>query len=122
MSRSVTKFSTRTLEKSFYPLLRIDSIEVKSSLPPVPVVSVQGDAGDDDDDDDHAADHGDDDDAERGLARHVVHSHRHHLDVAGHLVVDDDEDVVGVAVAQVPDDRELALALQQGRLLTRLIA
>ena len=121
MSRSVTKFSTRTLEKGFYPLFRIDWFEV-TSLPPVPVVSVQGDAGDDDDDDDHAADHGDDDDAERGLARHVVHSHRHHLDVAGHLVVDDDEDVVGVAVAQVPDDRELALTLQQGRLLTRLIA
>ena len=99
----------------------MDWFEV-TSLPPVPVVSVQGDAGDDDDNHDHAADHGDDDDAERGLARHVVHSHRHHLDVAGHLVVDDDEDVVGVAVAQVPDDRELALALQQGRLLTRLIA
>ena len=99
----------------------MDWFEV-TSLPPVPVVSVQGDAGDDDDNHDHAADHGDDDDAERGLARHVVHGHRHHLDVAGHLVVDDDEDVVGVAVAQVPDDRELALALQQGRLLTRLIA
>ena len=92
------------------------------TFPPVSVVCVQGDAGDDDDDDDHAADHGDDDDAQRGLARHVVHRHRHHLDVARHLVVDDDEDVVGVAVAQVPDDRELALALQQGRLLARLIA
>ena len=38
------------------------------------------------------------------------------------IIVDDHEDVVGVAVAQVPDDRELALALQQGRLLARLIA
>ena len=41
--------------------------------------------------------------------------------MTGDIVVDDDENVVSVRLAEVPQDGELALRLQQLRLLTRLV-
>ena len=82
---------------------------------PVPVVSGERDPCDDDDHYEDAADDGDDHDADGALAGHTVHCDGDDLDMLGHLVGDDHEDVVGVTVAVIPDVGELTFSLEEAR-------
>ena len=117
ISFSNTKGLSQSLPEGFVlEILLVRLTEVKVSHldgESVPVVGAEGDPGDDDDHDENAADDGDDDDAYGTLTGHVVHRNRDNLDMAGDLVCDHHEEVIGVAVAEIPDYGELALALEE---------
>ena len=84
-------------------------------------MSVERHPRDDDDDHDDGAHHGDDDDTHGRLAGHVVDGDWDHLNETGHVVIDDHQEVVGVAMLEVPQDRELTSGLHDSWVLTGLV-
>ena len=128
--RRQTTLITKRLSKTFpecfiLKLLLIGLAEIKVCNldgKSVSVVSVESYPCDDDDDHDDGAHHGNDHDTDGRLAGHVVDGDWDHLDVTRHVVIDDDQEVVGVAVLEVPEDGELTGGFHNSRVVTGLVA
>ena len=103
-------------------LIRLPEIKVRHlDGEPVPVVGVESHPSHDDDDHDDGAHHGNDHDTHGRLAGHVVDGDWDHLDVTRNVVINDDQEVVGVAMLEVPQDGELAGVFHNCRILAGLI-
>ena len=84
-------------------------------------MSMQSHTSDDNDDNNDATDDGDDDDTDGVLARDVVDGDGDDLDVAGDVVVDHHQEVVRVAVTEIPQYREFTISFQQSGIVTSFI-
>ena len=122
----ITKRLSETFPECFILellLIRLTEIKVCNlDGKSVPVVSVERHASDDDDDHNDGAHHGNYHDTDGRLTGHVVDGDWDDLNVTGDVVIDDDQEVVGVAMLEVPQDGELTGGFHDSWLLTRLIA
>ena len=107
----ITKRLSETLPECFILELLVCLTEIKIRhlhSQSVPVVGPRGHSCDDDDHHDDGAHHRNDDDADWRLTGHVVNGDGDDLNMTGDVVSDDDQDVVGVALLEVPKDGKLA--------------
>ena len=122
----ITKRLSETLPECFILkllLVRLTEIKVRHlDGKSVPVVSMEGHASDDDDDHNDGAHHGNYHDTHGRLTGHVVDGDWDDLNVTGDVVIDDDQEVVGVAMLEVPQDGELTGGFHDSWLITGLVA
>ena len=85
-------------------------------------MSSSSDACDDDDHHNDGAHDWNDHDTDGRLTGHVVYGDGDDFNVTGDVVSDDDQDVVRVALLEVPQDRKLAGRLHQRRVVALLVS